>query len=305
MMTNLAKITGRLEKIDGITLIPDAPMKNYCSFRAGGKADLLVEPETVDQLKAVLDVLREEDAEYMVIGNGSNIIVKDGGYRGVIVRLENLNEIRVGGEKIFCGAGALLSVVAKTAQANGLTGLEPMSGIPGSMGGGVFMNAGAYDGEMKMVLESAELIDRKTGELKSVAAEDLDLGYRHSAIMESGDVVVSATLKLAKGDSEEITERMRDYAERRNTKQPIQYPSAGSFFKRPPGYFAGKLVQDAGCKGLSVGGAQISELHSGFMINTGGATATDIVTLMKLVQNTVYDKFGVMLEPEVRIIGED
>lgn len=305
MMTNLAKITGRLEKIEGLSIVPDAPMGNYCSFRAGGKADLLVEPESVEQLKAVLDVLREEDAQFMIIGNGSNILVKDGGYRGVMVRLESLDEIRVEGERIICGAGALLSVVAKTAQANSLTGLEPMSGIPGSMGGGVFMNAGAYDGEMKMVLESAELIDRKTGELKTMTVDELDLGYRHSAIMESGDIVVSATLKLQKGDSGEILERMRDYAERRNTKQPVQYPSAGSFFKRPPGYFAGKLVQDAGCKGLSVGGAQISELHSGFMINTGGATATDIVTLMKLVQNTVYDKFGVELEPEVRIIGED
>ncbi len=304
-MKNLTKITGRLQGIKDLPLVQNAPMDKYCSFRAGGRADLLAEPVTVSQLRQVLEILRDSGEEYMVIGNGTNILVKDGGYRGVIVRLERLDEIRMEGETIICGAGALLSTVARAALAESLTGLEPMSGIPGSIGGGVFMNAGAYDGEMKNVLVSADVIDSKTGEQKTVPAEELELGYRHSKLMETGDVAVSAVLKLKKGSQEEIAERMRDYAERRNTKQPVQYPSAGSFFKRPPGYFAGKLVQDAGCKGLSVGGAQISELHSGFMINTGGATVTDILTLMRLVQNTVYDQFGVMLEPEVRIIGED
>jgi UDP-N-acetylmuramate dehydrogenase len=197
-----------------------------------------------------------------------------------------------------------MSVVAKIALRESMTGFEPLSGIPGSLGGAVFMNAGAYDGEMKDVVEYVDIVTRDGGEVKRVKGEDMDFSYRHSILEESGDVAVSVKLKMPKGDRDAIAAKMQELMKRRNEKQPVQYPSAGSFFKRPTGYFAGKLVQDAGLKGLTVGGAQVSELHSGFVINIGDATATDIIDLMHLVQNTVYDKFGVKLEPEVRIIGE-
>ncbi|MFQ7739521.1 MAG: UDP-N-acetylmuramate dehydrogenase, partial [Emergencia timonensis] len=201
--------------------------------------------------------------------------------------------------------GALMSVVAKAALAADLTGFEFASGIPGSIGGAIFMNAGAYGGEMKDIVESVTLVKNDGSETISINAADLDLSYRHSILEDTRDVAVTVTLKLKKGNHEEIAGRMAELTKRRNEKQPVQYPSAGSFFKRPAGYFAGKLIQDAGLKGATVGGAQVSDLHSGFIINKGGATATDIIDLMHLVQNTVYDKFGVRLEPEVRIIGDE
>ena len=203
-----------------------------------------------------------------------------------------------------CGCEALVSVAAKAALAANLTGFEFASGIPGSLGGAVFMNAGAYGGEMKDIIESAVVVARDGSSVRTMTCEELELSYRHSAIEETGDVAVSVTVKLAKGSHDKIAAKMAELTKMRNEKQPVQYPSAGSFFKRPEGYFAGKLIQDAGLKGLSVGDAQVSELHSGFIINRGNATAADIIELMHLVQNTVYDKFGVKLEPEVRIIGD-
>lgn len=303
MKTIIKKLS---KEIASDRIIENADMSQYTSFKAGGKADLLVEPANEGQLIHALNVLRQEKANYMVLGNGSNVLVKDGGYRGVIVRIgTSLSKIDIEDDTLTCGAGALLSVVARVALNEELTGFEFASGIPGSIGGAVFMNAGAYGGEMKHIVESARIFEVKTGVIKEVTVDELDLSYRHSAIQATGDVVLSVKIRLQKGEREAISAQMKELREKRNTKQPVQYPSAGSFFKRPEGYFAGKLVQDAGLKGVSVGGAQVSELHSGFVINTGNATATDICQLMVLVQNTVYDKFGVKMEPEVRIIGED
>ena len=289
--------------------IENADMSEYTSFRCGGRADLLLIPETPEELREAFAEVCEHDGDMesmLMLGNGSDTLVRDGGYRGTVIKLgEGFSRIAIDGNKVAAGSAALLSQVAKAAAAASLSGLEPLSGIPGSIGGAVFMNAGAYGGEMKDVLESVTALSRATGEIKEIPAEDLDLSYRHSVFTETGDVIISTVMKLTPDDKEAIDARMKDYTDRRNEKQPLQYPSAGSFFKRPDGYFAGKLIQDAGLKGLSVGGAQVSEKHSGFIINRGGATASDIISLMKLVQNTVYDRFGVMLEPEVRIVGEE
>ena len=286
-------------------IIENVPMAEHSSFKAGGSADLMVMPQSIDQLKEVLQILSGGDYPYMILGNGSNILVKDSGYRGIMVKMGSaFDSVQIDGNRVICGAGTLLSVAAKAAANAGLTGLEFASGIPGSIGGAVFMNAGAYDGEIKFVLEKARIISKDGTQDRYMTADELDMGYRHTALHESGDIAVEAVFKLEEGNVEEIKAKIADLTARRNSKQPVQFPSAGSFFKRPVGYFAGKLVQDAGLKGLTVGGAQVSELHSGFVINIGGATATDILQLMEIVQQTVMDKFGVMLEPEVRIIGE-
>ena len=294
------------KKIPAERLIADADMKQYTSFKAGGRADLLAMPNSYDELIYIIDTLKSGSMPYMIMGNGSNILVQDGGYRGVIIRIDDgFSDIQVRGASIIVGAGALMSAVARKALEAELTGFEFASGIPGSIGGGVFMNAGAYGGEIADVIEYAKVLEKASGSIKQIHASDLELSYRHSALQQSGDIVLEVKLNLKKGSYSDIAEEMKTLTARRNEKQPVQYPSAGSFFKRPEGYFAGKLIQDAGLKGLSVGGAKVSSKHSGFVINTGGAAASDILSLMRLVQNTVYDKFGVMMEPEVRIIGED
>jgi len=253
-----------------------------------------------------LAVLNEEECRYMVLGNGTNVLVKDEGYRGVIVKIGSaFDYVRREENCLVCGAGALLSVIAKAAASESLTGFEFASGIPGSMGGAVFMNAGAYGGEIKNILKKATVISKNDGTVKEMTAEDLDMSYRHTVLHETGDIVVEAVIELEEGVEADIRAQMAELAAKRNEKQPVQYPSAGSTFKRPEGYFAGKLIQDAGCKGLSVGGAEVSTLHSGFIINKGGATATDIIRLMDLVKACVFEQFGVTLEPEVRIIGGD
>ncbi len=286
--------------------IRQAEMKDYTSFRAGGRADRLVIPESRDELRQILSELAASGEEYMVMGNGTNILVKDGGYRGTIVRIgEALSAVRTEGEELIAESGALLSVVAAEALRSGLSGLEFAAGIPGSVGGAAFINAGAYDGEMKQVVKEVELMARDGSGTRTAAVGEMDYGYRHSALYESGEIVLSVRFALTRADQAEIEEKMRDLAGRRSDKQPLNYPSAGSFFKRPPGHFAGRLIEDAGLKGLRAGGAMISEKHAGFLINTGGATAGEIVSLMRLVQGLVKDRFGVDLEPEVRIIGED
>lgn len=294
-----------------LNLIEDADMSKYTSFRAGGHAAALVEVENTEELKAVLQMVTAENIPHLVIGNGSNILFKDSGYDGVVIKLAaegfEYAEYEPGDQEdvslIRVGTAMKNGVLAKMLQQDSLTGFEFASGIPGSIGGAVFMNAGAYGGEMKDIVKSVKTISPDGREERIFTAEEMDFSYRHSILEENGYIAVEVTLQLKKGDKEEITATMRDLLEKRNTKQPVNYPSAGSTFKRPEGYFAGKLVEDAGLKGLTVGGAQVSTLHSGFVINIGGATATDILQLMALVQNTVYDKFGVMLEPEVRIIG--
>ena len=286
----------RLENVD---------MRQYTSFKAGGSAKEMVIVESVEELQKVLQEIHRENKKWLMLGNGSNTLISDKGFDGLVVKLgDSFASVEVEEDGLVCGTAALMSVVAKIALRESMTGFEPLSGIPGSLGGAVFMNAGAYDGEMKDVVEYVDIVTKDGAEVKRVKGEDMDFSYRHSILEETGDVAVSVKLKMPKGNPEEISAKMQELMKRRNEKQPVQYPSAGSFFKRPTGYFAGKLVQDAGLKGLTVGGAQVSELHSGFVINIGGATATDIIDLMHLVQNTVYDKFGVKLEPEVRIIGE-
>ena len=299
-------------------IIEDADMSKYTSFRAGGKAMALVEVENKEQLKTVLRFADEENIPHLLLGNGSNTLFKDGVYEGLVIRLgdcfgytgiESDDHKKAAldqpGEKVLvsCGASMLLSTVAMFMREEGITGMEFASGIPGSIGGAIFMNAGAYGGEMKDIVASVHAVSPDGREERDFTNEEMDFGYRHSALQENGWIVTDVTFNLAAGNKAEIAAVMKDLNARRNAKQPVNYPSAGSTFKRPEGYFAGKLIEDAGLKGLTVGGAQVSTLHSGFVINKGGATATDILQLIALVQNTVYDKFGVMLEPEVRIIG--
>lgn len=280
----------------------DASMKEYTSFRAGGNAALLAEPADLAELFSVVETLNKTQCPFIVMGNGSNTLFRDEGYDGVVVRIgDGVGRIRVEGNVIFAESGCLLSYVAKMAMEHSLTGLEFASGIPGSLGGAVYMNAGAYGGEMKDVVISSASI-QKNGMMKDRKIEMMDLGYRTSVFQETGEIIIGVKLFLQPGLQNEIKEKMKQLNTRRNEKQPVALPSAGSFFKRPQGYFAGQLIEEAGLKGLSVGGARVSPLHAGFVVNEGNATATDIINLMKIVQHTVFDKNGVMLEPEVRIV---
>ena len=280
-------------------------MSKYTSFRAGGKAAALVEVENKEQLKAVLRFAEEEKIPHLLLGNGSNTLFKDSGYQGLVIKLgDYFNYLAEESDtRLRIGASMLLSTAAKMALEESLTGMEFASGIPGSIGGAIFMNAGAYGGEMKDIVASVHAVSPDGRDEKDFTNEEMQFGYRSSILQQNGWIATDVTFNLTTGNKEEIAAQMKDLNARRNAKQPVNYPSAGSTFKRPEGYFAGKLIEDAGLKGLTVGGAQVSTLHSGFVINKGGATATDILQLIALVQNTVYDKFGVMLEPEVRIIG--
>ena len=286
-------------------IIKDVEMKDYTSFKAGGKANKMVICEREDEVIETLREIKEKNEKYIMLGNGSNTLVKDSGFSGTVIKLgDSFSKIIRTGNNLVCGGNTLMSVVAKYALKGGLTGFEFASGIPGSIGGAFFMNAGAYGGEIKDIAKSAKIISRDTLELKEVGLSDMGLSYRHSVFQENGDIILSVEISLEEGNKSEIESTMKDLAKKRNSKQPVQFPSAGSFFKRPEGHFAGKLIQDSGMKGVSVGGAQVSELHSGFIVNKGNATATDIIQLMELVQKKVYEKFGVSLEPEVRIIGD-
>jgi UDP-N-acetylmuramate dehydrogenase len=293
-------------KISDSVMIPDADMKQYTSFQAGGEADLLIIPGSEESLKAILQLLAQMKSPFIVMGKGTNLLIRDGGYHGVVIRLEDgFSHISIDGTNLIAGAGASLASVARAAMENGLTGVEFASGIPGSLGGGVFMNAGAYDGELKDIVGQIRVLSGDGRTVRSVSNEEMKYGYRHSSLMTTHEIVLSASLNLKQGNRDEIMVKMKDYNDRRNMKQPMELPSAGSFFKRPHGYYAGKLIEDAGLKGLTIGGAQVSPKHSGFIVNTGGATASDIISLMKVVQATVLDQHGVIIEPEVRIIGEE
>ncbi len=281
------------------------PLSGYTTFRTGGPADILAEPASEADLAAVMKVLREENVPYIALGNGSNVLVKDEGYRGVVIIIgEGLGGVEVDEENavVKAGAGVMLGEVARAAARASLSGLEFASGIPGSLGGGVFMNAGAYGGEMSQVVTQVRAL-MPDGFVREFVADEFDFGYRHSVFAENGGIILSVVMQLEKGDAAQINETMKDLNRRRVEKQPLNYPSAGSTFKRPEGYFAGKLIQDAGCKGLSVGGALVSQKHSGFIVNKGGASSQDILDLIKLVQLRVKEEFGVELETEVRIIG--
>lgn len=296
----LEKLTDTVDR-DKMKL--DCPMKEYTSFKAGGSAGLLVEPGDMQELFSAVELCQRENVPYMIMGNGSNLLFQDRGYEGVVIRIgSGLDRVRVEGQVVFAEAGLLLSSLARIAMENSLTGLEFASGIPGSLGGAVFMNAGAYGGEMKDVVLSTMAL-RSGGMIKDRKNGDMNFGYRHSVFQETGEIIVGVKLLLKKGSQDEIREKMRELTAKRNEKQPVSLPSAGSFFKRPEGHFAGSLIEECGLKGLSVGGARISPLHAGFIVNEGGATAQDIQDLMRIVQETVYDQKGVRLEPEVRIIG--
>lgn len=282
----------------------NAPMKNYSYFKVGGPADILLNPSTKDQLMTTIRICKEKSIPYFIIGNGSNLLIKDGGLKGVVIKLSELNSINVDGNKIKAESGALLKDVSIAAVENALTGFEFACGIPGSVGGAVFMNAGAYDGEISYVISSAEVMDSE-GNIKELNKEELELSYRSSKVMKENLVVISATFELHKGEHSLIQYKVNDLTKKREDKQPLEYPSAGSTFKRPVGFYTGKLIQDAGLKGYSIGGAAISEKHSGFVINKGGATAKDILDLIHFIQKTIKDKYDVELQTEVRIIGED
>ena len=281
----------------------EEPMKNHTTFRIGGNAEVFAAPDSADGVERVLQICREENIPCTVIGNGSNLLVGDRGVRGVVLQIyRNYADIRIEGTDLYVQAGALLGQTAAAAAREGLTGLEFASGIPGTIGGAAAMNAGAYGGEMKDVLVWVKAIDRD-GHVRQYAAEELELGYRTSRIQKEALVVLGVKLSLQQGDPVKIRERMEELKEQRVAKQPLEYPSAGSTFKRPEGYFAGKLIMDAGLRGFSVGDAQVSEKHCGFVINRGNATAADVMALVSQVQTIVEEKFGVRLELEVRRIG--
>lgn len=282
----------------------DEKLSEYVNFKVGGPADILLIPNSKEQVIKSIKICKENNIPFYLIGNGSNILVRDGGFRGVVLSLKNVKNIYVDGEKIEAECGVMLKEVSDKAIENSLTGFEFACGIPGTIGGAVFMNAGAYDGEISKVIESAEVIDENCNIIR-LSREELDFGYRSSLVMKKGYTVLSAVFKLEKGQVKTIKELVDDLTNKRESKQPLEYPSAGSTFKRPTGYFAGKLIQDAGLKGYSIGGAAVSEKHSGFVINKGNATAKDITDLIKHIQDEVKKQFGVDLHPEVRIIGEE
>ena len=279
-------------------------MRLHTTFRVGGPARFFVVPETSQQLRQVVRCCQEEEVAYYIIGNGSNLLVSDQGYEGVVIQIfREMNRIEVQGDKIKAQAGALLSAVAARALEAGLAGFEFAAGIPGTLGGACVMNAGAYGGEMKDVLKEVQVLTRQ-GEIITLQKEQLEMGYRTSRIAREQYIVLEAALELKRGKASVIREKMEDLKERRVTKQPLEYPSAGSTFKRPEGYFAGKLIQDAGLRGFRIGGAQVSEKHCGFVINRDQATATEISQLIREIQMRVKENSGVELEPEVKRLGE-
>ncbi|MBV4426198.1 UDP-N-acetylmuramate dehydrogenase [Clostridium tyrobutyricum] len=282
----------------------DEPMSSHTSFKVGGPADILITPESADQVLDAVKLCKSKNVPYYIMGNGSNLLVKDGGIRGVVVKLTKLKSIKIQGSRIIVSSGACLKDVSQKALDNSLTGFEFACGIPGSVGGAVTMNAGAYNGEISNVIESVIVIDNHTKK-RILNLEQLELAYRMSSILKYGYIVLQVTFKLEKGDHSKINDRIENLNRRRSEKQPLEYPSAGSTFKRPEGHFAAKLIEDSGLKGMSVGGAQVSEKHSGFIINKEDATSKDILDLINLVQDTVKQKFNVDLYTEVRIIGED
>ena len=293
---NIKKILGE----DGIKI--NEPMSAHCTFRTGGNAAIFAEPSGEEQLAQLVTELKRQNTPYFVVGRGSNLLVPDEGYDGVIINIgKKMSDIRTDGSRIYAGAGASLAAAAAEALSHSLTGMEFASGIPGTVGGAVYMNAGAYGGEMKDIVVSSRYV-APDGSIKEINGAEHEFGYRHSVFCVGGGIVTSAVFELKHGDFAEIKARMAELNARRREKQPLEYPSAGSTFKRPQGYFAGKLIQDSGLAGFSVGGAAVSDKHCGFVINKGGATSADILAVICHVQDTVFEKFGVMLEPEVKIL---
>lgn len=294
-----------IERIKPEHVMKNEPMCKYTSFKIGGPADLLIMPNGVEEVQHAIKVCKAFGVEYFIMGNGSNLLVRDKGIRGVGIKIaENFSKVEIEGDQVIAQGGILLSKLSKAIMEKGLEGFEFASGIPGTLGGAIAMNAGAYGGEMKDVLQGVSVVDDR-GNIVYLNNEELELGYRSSMVQKKGWIVLEAEMKFKKGDYSKIKAKVKDFTERRTSKQPLSLPSAGSTFKRPPGHFAGKLIEDAGLKGVRVGGAQVSELHGGFVVNVDHATAEDVIHLIKLVQKTVRDQFGVELTPEVKIIGEE
>ena len=287
--------------LDESQILKNEPMSQHTSFRVGGPAELFLKPEA-GQIGDIIYLCHQNDMPYVVLGNGSNILVADSGIAGVVIEIgNNLSDISINKNKIIAGAGATLSNCAQAAAQKGLSGMEELAGIPGSIGGAVTMNAGAYGGEIKNILSRVKVIDQQ-GEMQTLPVEELQLGYRTSVIQQNHFIVVEAEFELCEGEESHIRQKMKELSQRRIEKQPLDYPSAGSTFKRPPNNYAGKLIMDAGLAGYRVGGAMVSQKHCGFIINYDHATATDIMSLIQQVQQKVYDQFQIWLEPEVRII---
>ncbi len=290
--------------LPGLELRDNEPMYKHTTFRVGGPVTLMALPRSVEELSTVVSLAREAGIEPFFLGRGSNLLVADRGAEAFLVKLAGgLDRLELLGENsLYVGAGVTLAQAAVFALEHALTGLEFAHGIPGTLGGGVFMNAGAYDGELSQVISWADCLD-ESGRIQRLAGEELELGYRTSVFSRKPWVVTGARLDLTPGDPAAIRARMEDLSHRRRSKQPLEFPSAGSTFKRPAGHFAGALIQEAGLKGVRIGGAQVSEKHAGFVVNTGGATSDDILSLIRLVRDTVLEKTGVLLEPEVRMLG--
>lgn len=280
------------------------PLSNYTYTKTGGPAEVLIFPSSIEEVTEMMNWIKKEECQLTILGNASNLIVKDGGIRGITIIMTEIKDIETEGDRISAGAGAAIIDVSQEALNHHLTGLEFACGIPGSIGGAIYMNAGAYGGEVKDCVESVQVLTR-TGDVKTLSNKEMNFSYRHSYLMDKDDIVLSVTFKLDKGDYNEIKEKMDELTYLRTSKQPLEYPSCGSVFKRPEGYFTGKLIQDAGLQGLIHGGAQVSEKHAGFIVNINNATATDYQELIKHIQDEIYRIYKVKLEREVRIIGED
>lgn len=286
-------------------IFENEPMKNHTSFKIGGNADILVTPKDEFQIERTINICKENNYKYFVMGNGSNLLVSDKGIKGLVIKIgKSYSGYSLENDKIYFESGILLSTLSKIAMENSLSGIEFASGIPGTLGGAVIMNAGAYGGEMKDVIQRVKVID-KNGNILNYTAEQMNFKYRRSVLSDLNSVVLGAYVKLKKGDRDSIKSVMDDLTEKRNSKQPINMPSAGSTFKRPPGNFAGKLIDDSGLRGLRHGDAMVSEKHCGFIINTGNATAKDVKELIGVVQKTVFDNYEIKLETEVKMVGED
>ena len=300
-MVDLAKLQ---DVLGPLTIKANEPLSNYTYTKTGGPADLLVFPRSVEQVQRVLAAVKQENLPLTVLGNASNLIVKDGGIRGLVMILTDMQELVLEGNQLKAASGAALIEASRLAAAAGLTGLEFACGIPGSIGGAIYMNAGAYGGEVKDVISQVQTMTRD-GQLKTYAGADCDFSYRHSRFQEGDEVILGVTFDLAPGDQSAIDSKVAELTHLRQSKQPLEYPSCGSVFKRPEGYFAGKLIQDAGLQGYQVGGAQVSTKHAGFIVNVDHATATDYLEVIEHIRLVVWARTGVFMEPEVRIIGED
>ena len=298
-------VNGLMEIAGAENVFEKEPMKRHTSFKVGGPADALVSIKDEESLKAVLQFLDKHGIKPFFMGNGSNILVRDKGIRGVVLKIsKGFERVEINGSRVEAGAGILLSKLSNVILEHSLCGFEFASGIPGTLGGAVAMNAGAYGGEMKDVVKSVRAMDMQGNEIE-YRADEMDFGYRNSIVQKNDVIVTNVIMELERGAKEKIKSVIDDYTQRRTSKQPINLPSAGSTFKRPTGYFAGKLIQDANLKGFSIGGAKVSEKHSGFIVNEGGASAKEILSLIGTVKDRVYDHFGVLLEEEVRIVGEE